>query len=189
MAFNNSKVETVSSQKHLGLIPDERLNFNQYLENEINKCYKIIGFLNILSKKLPLDALLEIYKSFVRSHLDYNETVYDKPNNESFTNVLERVQYESYLTITGAIQSTFHKRLNKELSLKSLSDKRCARELTFFYKIVEWNSPQYLSDYLERNHDSVYNNRSASQITLNTFKTRTEKLKNYFFPFYISEWN
>ena len=28
--FNNSKVETISSQKHLGLILDERLNFNEH---------------------------------------------------------------------------------------------------------------------------------------------------------------
>ena len=59
----------------------------------------------------------------------------------------------------------------------------------FFYKIVKGNSPQYLSNYLKGNNNSVYNTRSASQISLNTFRTRTEKFKNSFFPFCISEWN
>ena len=39
ITFNNSKVETISSQKLLGLILDEQLNFNKHLECKINKCY------------------------------------------------------------------------------------------------------------------------------------------------------
>ena len=100
ITFNNIKVETISSQKHLGLILDERLNFDEHLESKINKCYKVIGFLERLSNKLPRDALLLIYKSFVRSHLDSGDIVYNKPNNESFTSRLERVQYKACLTIT-----------------------------------------------------------------------------------------
>ena len=38
---------------------------------------------------------------------------------------------------------------------------------------------------MKGNNNSAYNTRSGSQITLNTFKTRTKN----FFPFYISEWN
>ena len=92
ITFNNIKVETISLQKHLGLILDERLNFNKHLESKINKGYKIIGFLKGLSNKLPRDALLRICKYFVRSHLDYGDIVYDKHNNESFKSKLERVQ-------------------------------------------------------------------------------------------------
>ena len=36
ITFNNNKVETISSQKHLGLILDERLNFSEHLENKLN---------------------------------------------------------------------------------------------------------------------------------------------------------
>ena len=91
ITFNNSIVETISLQKHLRLILDEELNFNEHLESKINKCYKIINFLKWLSNKLPRDALLRIYKPIVRSHIDYGDIVYDKPNNESFTSRLERV--------------------------------------------------------------------------------------------------
>ena len=136
ITFNNSKVEAISLQKHLGLILDERLNFNEHLESKINKCYKIIGFLKRLANKLPRDVLLRTYKSFVRSHLDYRDIVYDKPNSESFTSKLERVQYKACLAITGAIQGTSRERLYKELGLESLSDIRWVLKLTFFYKIV-----------------------------------------------------
>ena len=187
ITFNNSKVGTISSKKHLGFILDERLNFNEHLESKIDKCYKMIGFLKRLSIKLPREVLLRIYKSFVRSHLDYGDIVYDKPNNESFTNNLERVQYKTCLAITGAIQGTSRERLNKELGLESLSDRRWVRKLTFSYKTVKVNLLKYLSNYLKGNNNSAYNTRSASQITLSTFRTRAEKCKNSFFPICISE--
>ena len=85
ITFNNSKVETISSLKHLERILDERLNFNEHLENKINKCFKIVGFLKSLSNKLSRDVLFRIYKSFVRPNLDYGDIVCNKPNNESFT--------------------------------------------------------------------------------------------------------
>ena len=40
---------------------------------------------------------------------------------------------------------------------------------------------------MKGNNNSVYNTRSVSHISLNTFRTRTEKLKNSFFPLCISE--
>ena len=80
-------------------------------------------------------------------------------------------------------------RLHKVLGLESLSDRRWVRKFTLFYEIVKGNSPQYLSNYSKGNNSSVYTNRSVSQITLNTFRTRTEKFKNSFFPFCISEGN
>ena len=104
ITFNNSKVETISSLKHLERILDERLNFNELLENKINKCFKIVGFLKSLSDKLSRDVLFRIYKSFVRPNLDYGDIVYNKPNSESFTNKLERTQYMAYLAITVAIR-------------------------------------------------------------------------------------
>ena len=88
----------------------------------------------------------------------------------------------------GAIQGTSRESLYKELGLESLTDKRWVRKLTFFCKIVKGNSPQYLSSYLKGNNNFVYNTRSASQILLNTFRMRTEKFKNSFFPFCIFEW-
>ena len=137
-----------------------------------------MGFLKRLSNKLPYHALLRVYKSFIKSHLDYGNIVYDKPNNDSLTSKLERVQYKGCLGITGVIQHTSRKLLNKEeLDLESLGDRRWVHKLTFFYKIKKGNSPQYPSDYLKGNNNSVYNSKNTNQITLNTFKTRTENFK------------
>ena len=38
---------------------------------------------------MPRQALLTIYKSFVRPQLDYGYVIYDQPNNESFSQKLD----------------------------------------------------------------------------------------------------
>ena len=46
-----------------------------------------------------------MYKAFIRPHLDYGDIVYDKPNNETFTNKIEEAQYDVALAITGTIRT------------------------------------------------------------------------------------
>ena len=53
---------------------------------------KKIGLIRKLQQLLPTAALLTIYKSFLRSHLDYGDLIYGREFNESFQNKLESVQ-------------------------------------------------------------------------------------------------
>ena len=92
-----------SSQKHFGIHLDEKLNFIHHYKEKISKGNKGIGVIKKLNT-LPRKALLTLYKSFVRPHLDYGDIIYDQPNNESFCNKLETVQYNAALAITGSIQ-------------------------------------------------------------------------------------
>ena len=76
---------------------------------------KGVGVIKKLFKSLPRNALLTIYKSFVRPHLDYGNIVYDQPNNESFISKLKQVQYNAALAITGAIKCASRTELYNEL--------------------------------------------------------------------------
>ena len=101
--FNNVSVKRCSIQKHLGIHLDEKLNFNHHVKEKITKAKKGSGVIKKLSNTLSRDALLTIYKSFVRPHLDCDNIIYDQPQNESFCNKLESVQYNAALAITGEI--------------------------------------------------------------------------------------
>ena len=122
--------------KHLGIVLDSKLNFNAHVDQKIKKCNRMIGLIRRLSINLPRNALLTIYKYFVRPHLDYGDILYDKPNNENFQNKLEKVQYRDCLAITGAIQGTSRIKLYDELGLHSLIKRRWCNKLIFFYKIM-----------------------------------------------------
>ena len=48
--------------KHLGIILDEKLNFNEHLKEKLSKAYKGIAVLRKLHNIIPRIYLLTIYK-------------------------------------------------------------------------------------------------------------------------------
>ena len=98
--FNNSPVIWSSSQKHLGIHLDEKLNFIYHINEKISKANKGVGVIEKLINNILRKALLILYKSFARPHLDYGDTIYDLPNNKTFCNKLETVQFhEAWLLL------------------------------------------------------------------------------------------
>ena len=59
------------------------------------------------------------------------DIIYDQPQNESFCNKLESVQYKAALAITGAIQGTSRDKLYQELGLESLKSRRWYKHLSY----------------------------------------------------------
>ena len=89
--FNESNVPKCPYQKHLGIVLDSKIDFNACIDQKIKKCNKLMGITRRLSINLPPSALLTIYKSFIRSNLDYGDILDDKPDNENFGNKIEKV--------------------------------------------------------------------------------------------------
>ena len=80
---------------------DDKLNFGEHLKYITNN----IGLLLKLQIILPRPSLVTIYKSFIKPHLDYGDVTFDQVFNTSFHDNLGSIQYNSPLTITGAIKS------------------------------------------------------------------------------------
>ena len=89
--FNNNPIESVSSQKHLGMILDTKLNFQEHIKNILAKVNKTIGLLRKLQNILPRESLLTIFKSIVRPHLDYGDVIYDQSYNNTFHQKMESI--------------------------------------------------------------------------------------------------
>ena len=135
--FNNLPVQNASSQKHVGKILDEKLNFERKknLKEKYLKFNKAIGVIKKLQNILLRQAFLTIFKSFVRPHLDYGDIIYDQPRNESFCQKLESYQYNAALAITGAIRGTSQTKIYEDLGLESLR-----LVSTIFYQIFIFSS-------------------------------------------------
>ena len=104
----------VQLQKHLGLVLDPKLSFDEHIRCVFNKARIMIGFIRKLQPIIPREALLIIYKSFLRLHLDYGDVIYDRAFNESFQNNLEFAQYNTTLAITGAIRGSSKEKLYQD---------------------------------------------------------------------------
>ena len=166
LKFNNHDVQSANCQKHLGLVLDSKLDFNELVNNKINKCNKSIAIMKKLSLTLSRSCLLTIYKTFVRPILDYADITYDKPLTESFKDKLEIVQFNTALAITGAIKGTSRDRVYRELGLESLAERRWSREICFFHKIINGLLSVYLQSYISYCGEGVYRTRSANKRTI-----------------------
>jgi len=136
---------------------------------------------------VPRRSLLTIYKSFIRPHLDYGDIVYDRPGNATFVQKLESIQYNACLAITGCFRGTSQEKLYSELGLESLADRRFARRMTFFYGIINNLAPSYLRNYLPVRLTAPGGLRTRNPIY--PLNIRTERFRNTFFPYCISQWN
>ena len=129
-----------------------------------------------------------LYKSFVRPHLDYGDTSYDKPNNEHFQNKLEKVQFRACLAITGAIQGTSRAKLYDELGLHSLMKRRSRNKLIFFLQNSNFfvQSSKFVFGFPSQIN---YPLRSVSASAIKPLLSRTKSFKNTFFPYCVNECN
>ena len=133
-----------------------------------------------------MPALLTIYKSFIRPHLDYSDIIYDQAYNLSFHQKLESIQYNTALALTGAIRGSSREKLYQELGLESLQLRRWYRKLCCFYKIYNKQAPGYLTELIPTRNEA-YQTRHLANIPSLSFKHNF--FKNTFFPSTILEWN
>ena len=184
ISLNNIQVESTTYQKHLGLILDEKLNFKQHVESAISKINKGIGVIKKLRYSLPRKSLVTIYKAFLRPLIDYGDIIYDQPQNESFCEKLESVQYKAALAITGAIQGSSREKVYQELGLESLKLRRWYKRLCCMFKIMNENAPHYLINLIPKCTQLVRTRTNH----IPTFHCRTDCFKNSFFPSTLSDW-
>ena len=197
LIFNGAAVANVNEQKHLGLILDSKLSFEKHLNEKIIKAKKNIGILKQLSKFLPLKTLDQIYKAFVRSHLDYCDIIYHIPSHlnqaplgvtlNSLMEKVERIQYQAALAISGAWRGSSRSKIYEELGWESLSDRRMGRRILQIHKILNNKTPSYLSDKLPPNSRTLFSGNVR-----NTFRElicKSNRYMNSFFPDAIASWN
>ena len=185
LLYNNIPLSNSLFQKHLSLTLDIKLNFLEHIKSITRKISKILGLSRKFQQILPRSSLLTTNKTFVRSQLDYADTIYDQAYNSTFHDKLESIPYNAYLAITGEIRGTSTEKIYQELGLESLQSRhRWFRKLCHFHKIFNEKSPSYLFKFIP-NFSRVHNARLSYNIP--PIKVRHGYFKNSFFSFsYIS---
>ena len=129
---------------------DEKLNFTQHVDSAILKMNKGISVIKKIRDSLPRKSLLTIYKVFLRPFIDYGDSIYDQPQNDSFCDKIESMQHKVALAIIGATQGTSHDKPNQELCLESLKSRRCYKRLCCMYRIMTEKAPNYLINLIPK---------------------------------------
>ena len=192
--FNGSVVTSEPEQKHLGLILTPALSFLKHLYEKITKANKNIGIIKYFSKYLPFKTLNQMYKTFVRTHLDYCDIIYHQAGKISkdgqvltaSMEEVERVQYRGALAVTGTWKGTNRTKLYENLGWESLSDRRKMNRLIQLYKIINKLTPSYLRDKLPPPKHPF---QAEPSYTLREYRSKTDRFARTFFPDSVKQWN
>ena len=120
-----------------------------------------------------------MYKSIVRSRLDYGDVIYDQSNNASLSDKNKLVQYNTSLAITVAINGISKEKLYQEFGFESLKDRRWSWRLCYLHKIVSTKMPPYLYE-----NNSSPPNVARQPRLLQIFKMSSWTLSKFFVTIY-----
>ena len=143
-----------------------------------------MGLLRRFQPILPRSSLLTIYKTYIRSHLDFAGFIYDQACNSSFYEKFKSVLYNACLATTGAIRGTSSEKIYQELRLQSLKSRCWFRKLCHFYTMLNEKSPSYLFNFIP-NLNRVRETRHSNNVP--AIHARQNYFNNSFLPSTISE--
>ena len=101
---------------------------------------------------------------------------YGHPQNESFCEKLESMQYKAALAIAGVIQSTSREKIYQELGLESLKCRRWYKRLSWVFKIMN-KAPNYLLNLIPKSQQIITTWDSHKP----NYQCRTNYFKYFFF--------
>ena len=178
------KLEHVDSISDLGVVIDSGLTFVNHIHDKINFAYKMLGIINRNFKYLDKVSFILLYKSLVRSHIEFAHSVWNL-FKKSLISDIEKVQKRATKMVQGCKTKNYRERL-EFLKLPTLSYRRLRGDMIEVFKILNCHYDQAVVPHLLRNEDS----RTRG----NFFKLRVERcrydLRKYSFcNRVISIWN
>ena len=109
----------------------------------------------------------------MRPLIDYGDIIYNQPQNESFGEKLESVQYKVALAIAGAMQETSRDKIYQELGLESLNLRTWYKRLSCIFKIMKKEGPNYLINLIPKCEAAITTrNNNFPTYNCSLFKSR-----------------
>jgi hypothetical protein len=128
------EIEELNSIKDLGVTFDANLKFDQHINEKVNKAYSFLGIIKRNFTCLNKEAFIALYKSLVRSHLEYAVQVWS-PYTITLIKKLEKVQMRATKLLFCTKDLPYPKRLAL-LNLPTLHYRRIRGDMIMVYKLV-----------------------------------------------------
>ena len=179
MKLKGETVEIVNESKLLGVIISNDLKWDRNTNHVVKNANKMMKMLHIASKFTRNKSHLEhIFKTFIRSRLEYASTVWHSSLTVTNRNDLERIQKSAMKVIFGNDYQGYEKSL-KILKMEKLQERRERLSLSFAKKCLKHEK---FSNMFPKNlNDSKIKIRSREKYYVNHAKT--ERFRNSSIPF------
>src|SRR4030088_1204527 len=108
LSLNGKTIPVVGHTKCLGVVFDNKLSFVPHMHNLRNKCNKSLNFLKVVAHNDwggDSETLLRLYRSLIRSKLDYACIVYGSAR-PTYLSMLDPVQNQALRLCLGAFRTS-----------------------------------------------------------------------------------
>ena len=138
--------------KDLGVMMSSDLSFDDHIYDKINMANKMLGIVRRNFADLDTNSFLLIYKSMIRSHLEYASSVWN-PYKKGLINDIENIQKRATKLIRVCKDLSYRDRLTF-LKLPTLKYRRLRGDMIELFKILSGFYDTKVVPSLERNVDS-----------------------------------
>ncbi|XP_069136782.1 uncharacterized protein [Argopecten irradians] len=181
---SNITIQKVSTEKDLGVIIDEKLNFSEQANIAAQKGNRIMGVIFKSFTYMDQHIFRTLYKSLVRPHLEYATTIWS-PFLQKDIIKIENVQRRATKRIKNIKDLSYEDRL-RTLGLPTLEYRRKRCDLIQLYKIINKHD-KIVSD-------TMFSSRPYQSTRGNTHKlfkrqVRLNTTKNAFSNRVVNHWN
>jgi hypothetical protein len=181
---NVSTLDSISQEKDLGVFIDSSLQFDKHVQEAVKKANKILGVIKRTFKYLDCDTLVLLYKSMVRSHLEYAQTVWS-PHKQFNIEMLEKVQRRATRLLSGLSKLPYSHRL-QVLKLPTLKYRRIRGDMIETYKMLSGTYDQEACPTLQR---AIYGSTRGHSMKLFKMHAVKNVRKDYFSVRIVDTWN
>ena len=186
--LKDQKLQKVMEEKDIGVIIDDQLEFESHISEKINKANKMFGLLRRSFNCLDIKNFTCLYKTMVRTHLDYASSVWS-PYKIKHIEMIENVQRRCTRQLPYLKDLSYPERL-KKLNLPTLAYRRLRGDMIETYKIIQGIYDKESASFLKmwtdiaqrdigRGHDMrLYLQRSIKPVRKNSFGVRIVNIWN-----------
>ena len=177
-------LEHVSSMKDLGITIDSDLNFKVHIYGKIKLAFSMLAIINRNFFNLDKDTFKLLYKSLVRSHIEYGHSVWN-PYRIGIISDLERVQKRATKMVKNGKKLSYSDRL-RFLEIPTLKFRRSRGDMIEVFKILNGFYDASVSPILLRNYDT---RTRGNNLKLIHSRSRLDVKKYSFSSRIVSLWN
>ena len=158
LTLNGGQIPVVDQTKFLGIIFDKKLSFKPHIQSVRAKCLRALNILKVVSRMDwggDRTVLLKIYRSLIRSKLDYGSIVYGSARR-SYLAELEPIANQSLKIALGAFRTSPIESLRAEANEPSLSLRREKLSLQYALRVSSnKHNPAHISVF-EPNEEHLF---------------------------------
>ena len=137
LILNGKKITVVKETKFLGVLFDQKLSFIPHLKGLKTKCLKALDIMRVVANQewgADKSVLLNLYRSLIRSKLDYGCIVYGSAR-PSYIKMLNTVHHQGLRLALGAFRTSPVESLYVEAGDLPLEHRRIKLSLQYVTKL------------------------------------------------------